>query len=177
MFTTRYRNARLRYVENPAEESGGGKADSDQDQSDQASEDADGSDDTADEDQDDAESFDAERALKKIHKANAEAARLRERARKAETDRDEKVSALEAEKLRLRIGYRLGLPEKLIDRLKGKTEEEILADAEDMLGALGAGKRPSPTQKPKEALRGGSKPDDEPEETDPRKLAARVPRR
>lgn len=177
MFTTRYSNARLRYVENPAEESGGGKADGDQDQSDQASEDADGSDDAADEDQDDAEAFDAERALKKIHKANAEAARLRERARKAETDRDEKVSALEAEKLRLRIGYRLGLPEKLIDRLKGTTEEEILADAEDMLGALGAGKKPNPTQKPKEALRGGTQPDDEPEETDPRKLAALVPRR
>lgn len=175
MFTTR--NKRLLFVEDPAEEPGGGGKGA-SDPAPDGDPKGDGPDDTdePDEDPDDG-AFDAERALKKIHKANAEAARLRERARKAETDRDEKVSALEAEKLRLRIGYRLGLPEKLIDRLKGKTEEEILADAEDMLGALGAGKRPSPTQKPKEALRGGSKPDDEPEETDPRKLAARVPRR
>lgn len=174
MFTTR--NKRLMFVEDPAEEpGGGGKGDPDPTGEDPKGDDPDPAGDP-DEDPDD-DAFDAERALKKIHKANAEAARLRERARKAETDRDEKVSALEAEKLRLRIGYRLGLPEKLIDRLKGKTEEEILADAEDMLGALGAGRKPTVTQKPKEALRGGSEPNDEPEETDPRKLAARVPRR
>jgi small-conductance mechanosensitive channel len=88
-----------------------------------------------------------------------------------------RIEALEAEKLRIRIGYRHGLPDELIDRLQGTTEEEILADAEKLLGAITAGKKPSPTQRPKEALRGGSKPDEEPEETDPRKLAALVPRR
>lgn len=125
--------------------------------------------------------FDADRALDKIRKLNSENKNLREAKKKAEEeaatvgDKDKRIKALEAENLRIRIGAKHGLPDALIDRLKGDTEEEILADAEQLLAVV-AGKRP-PTNKPKERLRGGTEPAEEPEETDPRKLAALIPRR
>ena len=184
MYVTR--NPRLRFITDP-DPGGGDSADKDIDKS--TDQEPPEGDDPDDQDGDDPgedegdEPFDAARALKKIHKANAEATALRKRARAAEAkaatsnEKDQRITALEAEKLRIRIGYRHGLPDELIDRLQGTTEEEILADAEKLLGAITAGKKPSPTQRPKEALRGGSKPDEEPEETDPRKLAALVPRR
>ena len=124
--------------------------------------------------------FDADRALDKIRKLNSENKNLREAKKAAEekaagaTEKDSRIKALEAENLRIRIGAKHGLPDALIDRLKGDTEEEILADAEQLLAVV-AGKKP-PTQRPKERPRGGTDPADEPEETDPRKLAALIPR-
>lgn len=140
--------------------------------------------DDADGDKDDDpndDDFDPARALEKIRKLNSENKNLRDAKKAAEEkaagtdEKDTRIQALEAENLRIRIGARHGLPDELIDRLKGNTEEEILADAEKLL-ALVSGKQ-APTQRPKEALRGGGQPGVEPEETDPRKLAARIPRR
>lgn len=132
-------------------------------------------------DQDDSEDdFDPGRALSKIKKLNSENRQLRQAKKDAEAkaagadEKDTQITALKAENLRIRIGARHGLPDELIDRLKGDTEEEILADAEKLL-TLVAGRK-APTPRPKEALRGGGKPDAEPEETDPRKLAALIPR-
>lgn len=126
--------------------------------------------------------FDAARALEKIRKLNSENKNLRDAKKKAEEEaaaggeKDTRIKALEAENLRIRIGARNGLPDELIDRLKGDTEEEILKDAEKLLGLV-TGKKP-PTQRPKEALRGGADPSAaEPDEMDPRKLAAQIPRR
>jgi hypothetical protein len=175
------RNPRLRFIVEPDAEAGdGGASEKDKPTGDVPQEGADK--DGVDEDGGDP--FDAERALKKIHKANAENAALRERTKAAEAkaatadDKDKRISALEAEKLRIRIGYRHDLPDELIDRLKGTTEEEILADAEKLLGALASGtKKTTLTQRPTVALHGGGEPATEAEETDPRKLAARVPRR
>jgi hypothetical protein len=177
MFTTRH--ARLRFIVDPAEEPGGGGGGQ---QDPDAEAEAGDPDEGEEPEEGDDEPFDAARAHAKIRKANAEAAALRKRTKDAEAkaagsdEKDKRISALEAEKLRIRIGYRNSLPDELIDRLQGTTEEEILADAEKLLGALTNGRKTT-TQRPKEALRGGGRPEEEPEETDPRKLAALVPRR
>lgn len=67
---------------------------------------------------------------------------------------------------------------KLAKRLTGSTKEELESDAEELFDefkpAGTAGRIPG---RPKERLRGGGDPTEEPEETDPRKLAARIPRR
>lgn len=112
--------------------------------------------------EDDREAFDADKARERLRKLNSEAKNLRERAKKAEetakqnADSSEKVTALEAELLRYRVAVKHGLPENLAKRLTGTTEEELLADAEDLLELIG-GKKP-PTQQPKERLRGGGDP-------------------
>lgn len=181
MHTNRHRPMRLRFIQEPDDEPGGGSADSSGDQ-DPPENKGDADTDTPDDDKDGPEPFNADRALEKIRKLNSENRNLREAKKAAEDkaagsdDKDKRITALEAEKLRIRIGYRNGLPDELIDRLQGTTEEEILADAEKLLGAITGSKKPDPSRRPKEALGGGSKPDTEPEETDPRKLAARVPR-
>jgi hypothetical protein len=126
--------------------------------------------------------FDPSKALEKIRKLNSEAANLRKRVKDAEgkaagTDEKEtRIKALEAENLRIRIGARHGLPDTLIDRLKGDTEDEILADAEKLLELVSSSKRP-PTAKPAERLRGGGDPTTEPEETDISKIGERMFRR
>jgi hypothetical protein len=64
-------------------------------------------------------------------------------------------------------------------RVTGDTDEDLEADAKELFELLGAGSAPSAKtpQKPKERLRGGSDPDEDVEETDPRKLAGLIPRR
>lgn len=114
-----------------------------------------------DETKDDA-GFDAEKAREKIRKINSEARQLRERTKVAEEkakgseEKDSRLTALEAENLRLRVGVKHGLPEALIKRLSGATEEEILKDAEELMELFGS-KKP-PTNRPKENLRGGIDP-------------------
>ncbi|WIE54223.1 hypothetical protein [Curtobacterium sp. MCBD17_003] len=118
----------------------------------------------------DPDKFDADKVREKIRKVNSENKNLRERAAKAEQQAKEnagsgeKVTALEAENLRLRVGLKHGLPEGLIGRLKGTTEEELLADAEELLGMFGGPKKP-PTNTPRQQLRGGGDPTKD--DTDP----------
>ncbi len=101
--------------------------------------------------------------------------RLSERLAQLEKDNE----GLRLDKLRSDVAIAKGLPPKLARRLTGSTKEELEADADDLLEDMPAPKsesRPSMSQKPKENLRGGGRPDEEPEETDPRKLAAKIPR-
>jgi predicted nuclease with TOPRIM domain len=111
---------------------------------------------------DDDNDFDADKAREKIRKINSENRNLRKRATDAEAKAEdakgstERLSALEAENMRLRVGVKHGLPESLVKRLTGTTEEEILQDAEELMELFG-GKKP-PTQQPKEKLRGGGDP-------------------
>lgn len=64
-------------------------------------------------------------------------------------------------------------------RVRGEDDDELEADAKELFELLA----PEPKagtktpQRPKERLKGGASPDDEPEESDPRKLAALIPRR
>lgn len=128
------------------------------------------------------QSFDADKAREKIRKINSENKNLRKRAADAESkasDADakgERVTALEAENLRLRVGVKHGLPEALIKRLSGTTEEEILQDAEELMELFG--KKAPPTNQPRERLRGGGDPTAEPDGLDdPDKFMERVTRR
>jgi len=123
--------------------------------------------------------WDPERAKAKIRKVNSENKALRERATAAEKkaegvdEKDRRITDLGSENLRLRVGYELGLPIDMVDRLRGETKEELVADAEKLVELIAPTKRPT-TRKPSEALRGGTQPEQEPEETDVRKLGERM---
>lgn len=149
------------------------------------------------------EGFDAEKAKAKIAKVNSEAANLRKRLKEAEDNlkkfedegksEDEKAAekvrslegratTAEAEVMRLRVAIKKGLTESQAKRLVGATEEELEADADELLETFGGKseggkeKEGGPSGKPKEKLKGGSDPSEEPDETDPRKLASRIRR-
>lgn len=123
--------------------------------------------------------FDPDKAREKIRKLNSEASGLRKRAKEAEEKAKnaegsgERVSALEAENMRLKVAVKLGgqLPDDLIDRLRGSTEEELLEDAEKLLGHFE--QRKPPTNQPREKLRGGGDPTRESSliDSDPDKFA------
>lgn len=128
---------------------------------------------------DEAQEFDPTRALEKIRKLNSENKNLREGKRAAEEkaasvgDKDQQIDALKAELLRVRVGTKHGLPDELISRLQGTSEEEILADAEKLLAVIGGNKPPSP--RPTTNLRGGGEPDSDPE-PDVRKIVDSISR-
>lgn len=122
------------------------------------------SDETADAESDasDDQGFDPEKAREKIRKINSENRNLRKRAADAEEkakgldEKDKKLTALEADNMRLRVAVKHGLPESLVKRLTGTTEEEILQDAEELMELFGS-KKP-PTQRPSEKLRSPGDP-------------------
>lgn len=66
-------------------------------------------------------------------------------------------------------------------RVRGDDDDSLAEDADELfelLAPVPAEPKPSKTpSRPKERLRGGSEPDEEPETNDPRALAALVPRR
>lgn len=120
--------------------------------------------------EDDGDGFDPEKAREKLRKLNSENRNLRKRAKENEDkakgadEKDGRITSLEAENLRYRIGIKHGLPESLVKRLSGTTEEELLQDAEELMELFGS-KKP-PTNRPKETLRGGTDPTTPVEETD-----------
>lgn len=120
--------------------------------------------------------FDADKAAERIRKLQSENKNLRSRAKAAEDksagadESAERLQALEAENLRMKVGMQAGLPQQLVDRLRGSNEEEMLADAQALLELVA----PKPTgSKPVESLRGGGKPEQE-ERVDFSKLAERI---
>jgi hypothetical protein len=76
----------------------------------------------------------------------------------------------------LEVAADKGLNAKQANRLRGANREELEADADELVAEFG-GERPRPAGRPRENLQGGGDPTEEPEERDPRKLAALVPRR
>ena len=152
--------------------------------------------------------FDQKRAEDKIAKTNSEAANLRKRlkeleplAKKAKELEDEQKSESEksteartkAEKTaaeatqeaaRLRVALSKGLTEVQAKRLIGETQEELEADADELLASFekkddgSTGKESLEGKKsetPKGGERTGATGDTDGEETDPRKLAAGLP--
>lgn len=121
-------------------------------------------------------------------KANAEAAKKLEELEntgKTElqklTDKmseaDKRAAAAEARALRLQVAYDKGLSPAQAKRLVGSTQEELESDADEFLESI----KPSddqgaPGNKPRENLKGGGAPAETPEEMDPHKLAAAIPR-
>lgn len=92
---------------------------------------------------------------------------------------EKRAEQLELKDLQRSVAEAKGIPLKHAGRLKGATKEELEADAdeylEDYTPPESAGK-PRIPGKPRENLRGGGAPNEEPEETDPVKLAASIPR-
>ena len=131
------------------------------------------------------------RKLKELEPLAAKAREL-EDANKTELEKlTERVTAAEREAgetglsaMRLEValdkapdGVSLAQIRKLAKRLSGSTREDLEADAEELFGDLvpASGGKP-PTQRPKEALKGGADPETEPEK-DPADLAAAVLKR
>lgn len=121
--------------------------------------------------------------LKQYEDANkSESQRLQEAYESYKT-RAEKA---EAQLMRREIAERLA-PEhatakqiaQVAKRMSGDDEDALEADAKELFELIAPEPKTAPKtpSRPKERLKGGSEPDEEPEETDPRKLAALVPRR
>ena len=122
-----------------------------------------------------------------LEKAKPAIARVKELedASKSETqklaeDRDThkgRAEKAEAQLMRLTVGLEKGLNPAQAKRLVGSTKEELEADADELLASFGSnGTTSSATTRPREALRGGGDPTEEPE-PDLRKIADAIPRR
>lgn len=95
-----------------------------------------------------------------------------------EKERDEAKSGTAEAQLdaaRLRAAIKFGLAEDDLEFIHGKTPEDVLAAAERYAERHKTDiKKPIPSNRPR-AGRGGSDPETEPEELDPRKLAESIP--
>ena len=139
------------------------------------------------------EEFDRERAIAKIRKANSEAKNLRERLKKfedAEREREEaskselqraveraeaaekKLAELEFNALRNEIALSKGLTPAQAKRLQGATKEELESDADELLETFGGIAKSINKRAGK--LRGGSNPDDDSKDFDPKGLAEKL---
>ena len=122
-------------------------------------------------------------------KANADAAeRLKEieDSKKTELEKlteqqaaaERRAAEAEQRAMRLEVAAAKGLTPAQAKRLVGTTVDELEADAEELLASFRTEEEergdPDLPRRPRERLRSGSKPAVEPEETDPRKLAANV---
>lgn len=130
-------------------------------------------------------------AVKALAKANAEAEKFRLRVKEFE-DRDKSeaekaaeeaaelkkaLTDAEARAVRFELALNHGLSASQARRLVGDSREELEADAEELVRDLGLDKQETGMpRRPTERLRSGAAPEAEPEETDPRKLAAELPR-
>ena len=116
--------------------------------------------------------------LAQLEDANkTELERAKERADRAEAA----AKDADARAMRLEVAQAKGLSLSLATRLQGATREELEADADELLkemkpaGNGGSGGTPG-HGRPRENLRSGAAPGAEPEDNDPTKLAAMIPR-
>jgi hypothetical protein len=127
----------------------------------------------------------AERLAEAENADKSEVQRATDKAAAAEA----RAKAAELRADRLEIAASKGIPPSLAGRLMGETREELEADADELLKVMKPGeggdtadKGASPNgagdsrARPKESLRSGAAPQAEPEENDPTKLAALIPR-
>jgi hypothetical protein len=103
----------------------------------------------------------------------------------------QRADKAEANVLRMEVAAAKGLTAAQAKRLTGSTKDELEADADELLEAFGGskggdggdsksgndgqGEKP-PAGKPREHMSGGNDPTTPPEETDPAKIAASIPR-
>lgn len=107
-----------------------------------------------------------------------------ERASEAARSWQARAEQAELRALRMEVAARKGLTDAQARRLQGSTEEELEADADELVAAFkppappegeGAGLPPA-DRRPQPRLRPGAVPEAGPVETDPRKLAAQIRR-
>lgn len=94
------------------------------------------------------------------------------------TAAEKRASDAEARAMRLEVAAAKGLTPAQAKRLVGATQEELEADADEILEAFPTkdGATPPPSRKPSTDLKGGTDPTEDAVETDPAKLAELVPR-
>ena len=102
-------------------------------------------------------------------KDKSEVEKLRGDVEKLTKERDDNA----AKALRMEVASEKGVKARW---LTGSTREELESVADEYLADHPPVEKPTPGNRPKERLRPGAVPDAEPEETDPRKLAADLPR-
>jgi hypothetical protein len=98
-----------------------------------------------------------------------------EREKDARTASDRRATEAETKLLRMEVAIEKGLSTTQAKRLVGDTREELETDADELLEAFKAEGGDGRT-KPATGLRSRSVPGAEPEDNDPTKLAAMVPR-
>lgn len=113
-------------------------------------------------------------------KDKTELERLTERATAAETAAAKATSQANAMRIAMDTAPEhatLAQVKAVARRIRGDDDDALETDAKELFEMLAPEPKKSATPgKPREKLRGGSEPDEEPEETDGRKIAARIPR-
>lgn len=105
--------------------------------------------------------FDAERARRTIDTLRGE---VRELKKQKETPADDpEKGQLSVENLQLRVALETGLTAKQASRLRGATREEMLDDAHELFEAFAPRREEPKSQQPRPRLKGGAKPEEEPE--------------
>lgn len=105
--------------------------------------------------------FDPERARRTIDKLRGEVKDLKKQ-KETPVDDPEK-GALSMENLQLKVALETGLTAKQASRLRGETREEMLEDAHELFEAFAPRKEEPKTNRPAPRLKGGSRPEVEPE--------------
>lgn len=132
---------------------------------------------------------DAAKKLEEIESANKTEL---EKAQSAAKTAEEKATGLERDLMRLRVAIRKSLNETQAKRLVGDSEEELEADADELLSTFRSSAKKGEDEdddeeeddsrsrngnsRPREALKSGSSPKSKPSETDPMKLVENIPR-
>lgn len=114
----------------------------------------------------------AAKRLKEIEDANKSEL---DKARDGQTAAERRATEAETKLLRMEVAIEKGLSPVQAKRLVGATREELEADADDLLESFKAEGGEGRT-KPASGLRSRAVPGSEPEDNDPTKLAAMVPR-
>lgn len=120
------------------------------------------------------------RKWEKRAKSNADAAeRLKQLEDEQKTEqqrlqeRVEQLEPSEQEAARLRVALRKGLTETQAKRLVGDSEDDLEADADDLLASFQSSEPDDTTRRPRERLKPGATGDSEPE-ADPKQVADSV---
>lgn len=115
--------------------------------------------------------FDPERARRTIDTLRSEVRDLKKQ--KESPAEDPEKGALSLENLQLKVALETGLTVKQAARLKGATREEMLEDAHDLFEAFAPRREEPKSQQPRPRLKGGSKPEVEPE-VSPKDVASKL---
>lgn len=122
--------------------------------------------------------------LKQYEDANkSESERLQEQLNSHQTRAEKAEAALKRREIAEERAPEHATPAQIrsvAKRLNGDSDEDLEADADELFALIAPApeaKTPKTPARPKERLRGGGDPDEGTEETDPRKLAALIPRR
>lgn len=125
-----------------------------------------------------------EAAAKRVEEMEAASKSEVERLQDAAKTASQRADEAEQRATRYEVAADKGVPAKLLKFITGSDREAMEESADELLEAIGNKADDTPASdgtttnggKPREALKSGAANVDEPEETDPRKLAASIPR-